>query len=176
MPSTKNQTQLDEIKAKLAESKAVIITNYAGLSVSDQQLLRRSLVDAGGSFMVTKNNLVRLALTDTLGDTLPDKGSEGFIGQTATLFCLEDPITPTKALYKFIKDHDLPIVKLGVLDGKVLTATEIESLSKLPGKIELLGMLVGQLNAPISGFAQVLRANLQNLVFVVDAIKRQNTA
>lgn len=176
MTSLKNQTQLDEIKAKLADSKAVIVTNYAGLSVADQQSLRRSLTDAGGSFMVTKNNLVRLALTDNLGDSLPDKGTEGFTGQTATLFCLEDPITPAKALVKFIKDHDLPVIKLGVMDGKILTATEVENLAKLPGKTELLGMLVGQLNAPISGFAQVLRANLQNLVFAVDAIKRQKSA
>jgi large subunit ribosomal protein L10 len=175
MPSLHNQQQFEDIKARIAQSKAVIITNYAGLSVADQVSLRQALTAAGGQFMVTKNNLVRIALSEVANE-VPGKTSAEFTGQTGTLFCLEDPITPTKALIKFIKDHDLPVVKLGMIDGKVITATEVENLSKLPGRIELLGMLAGQLNAPISAFAQVLRANLQNLVFAVDAIKRQKQA
>lgn len=173
MPSLQNQQQLAELKEKIASSKAVIITDYAGLSVADQITLRRALSAAGGQFLVTKNNLIRLALTEIAGEDVPGKTSPEFTGQVATLFCFEDPVTPTKALFKFIKDRELPVIRLGLIDGRIITASAVENLSKLPGRTELLGMLAGQLNAPISSFAQVLRANLQNLVFALDAVKRQ---
>lgn len=175
MPNLKNQNQKTEVSAALAASKAVIITNYAGLNLAAQTELRRLLSAAGGRFAVTKNTLLRLALQENLGD-LPEDALKALEGPTAVLYATDDPVGPAKALVQFAADHDLPQIKLGLLDGKFLTAQDIVNLSKLPGKQELLGMLVGQLNAPIYSFAQVLRANLQNLVFVVDAVKRSKEA
>lgn len=170
MPSQKNQQQLEEIKAALKDTKAVILTNYAGLSVSAKGELSNAIRQAGGTYSVYKNTLIKLALKEKLGD-LPQAAQDALQGQTAILIAPEDPVSPTKALMKFYKDNELPEVKLGFMDGALLTSKDIDNLSKLPGREELLGNLVRQLNAPISSFAQVLRANLQNIVYVVDAIR-----
>lgn len=175
MPNLKNQTQLAELTETLKKSKAVILANYSGLSVNAQNQLRVALSEAGGKFSVTKNTLMARAVKELLPEA-----SEDFLnaleGPNATLFIYEDPVTPTKALVKFSEEHeDKPEIKIGLMDGKILSLAEIKSLSKLPGREELLGMLVGQLNAPIAGFAQVLRANLQNLVYALDAIKTQKS-
>lgn len=173
MPSLKNQNQLKELKQAIAESKAVIISNYAGMSVSAQNQLRSAISETGGTFSVAKNTLIRLALKDRLPELSDDllKATEGPSAILTTP--IDDPVSPTKALFGFIKDNETPVVKIGVLDDKVLSPSEIEALSKLPGRTQLLGMLAGQLNAPISSFAQVLRVNLQNVVYALTAIKDQ---
>ncbi len=171
MPSIKNQQQLEDIKAAIKDSKALILTNYAGLSVASQNSLRKAITTAKGSYSVYKNTLLKIALKEMFGD-LPQEAHSALEGPTAILIALEDPIAPTKALMKFKKDNELPEVKVGFMDGSLLTAKDIENLSLLPGKEELLSQLVRQLNAPISSFAQVLRVNLQNVVYVVDSIKR----
>lgn len=175
MPNTKNLAQLDEIKAALKESKAIVLTNYSGLKVSDQISLQAEIAKSGGQYRVYKNTLLKIALKENLGD-LSEETTKALEGQTAVLISASDPITPIKALMKFYKDHELPQIKMGFMDGSTLSAKEIDSLSKLPGRDELLGSLVRQLNAPISSFAQVLRANLQSLVFVVDAVRRSKQA
>lgn len=174
MPNLKNQTQKEELAKALAGSKAVILTDYAGLGVSAQNELRHLVQQAGGKFAVAKNTLLGIVLKERLNtpEGLPRDVADALRGPTAVLWANEDEVTPTKALVKFADSHDLPQVKLGFLAGRILSAAEVKNLAALPNKQELLGMLVGQLNAPIYSFAQVLRANLQNLVFVVDAIKR----
>lgn len=171
MPNLKNKTQKEELAKALAGSKAVILADYAGLGVSAQNELRRLVSAAGGRFSIAKNSLLKIVLKEKLGE-LSEDAVKALEGPTAVLWANEDEVTPTKALIKFADTHDLPQVKLGFLEGRILSAAEVKGLAALPGKQELLGMLVGQLNAPIYSFAQVLRANLQNLVFVVDAIKR----
>ncbi len=176
MPSIKNQTQLKQLEKALADSKAVILTDYAGMSVLAQSKLKQALKETGGRFGVVKNTLLALALKNRVNE-LSENALQALEGPTAIILTSDsDPVSPAKILVKFIKDHDLPTIKLGILDDKILSATEVENLSRLPGREELLGQLVAQLNAPIYGFAQVLRANLQNLVFAVDAIRRSKTA
>jgi large subunit ribosomal protein L10 len=173
MPNLKNQTQISEIQKALSASKAIILANHAGMDVNAQNQLKREIKASGAHITVSKNSLLKIALKEILGGELPENLDKALEGPTSVLYTNDDPVSPTKALFDFIKGHEeKPVLKLGVMDGKVLTLTEIESLSKLPGKQELLAMLVGQLNAPIAGFAQVLRANLQNVVFAFDAIKR----
>jgi large subunit ribosomal protein L10 len=169
MPSQKNINQLASLKEAFADSKAVLVTGYAGLSSAQQTDLRAKITEAGGQFQVVKNNIIALALKDLTQDD-----SITLEGQTA-IITSNDPVTPTKTLYEFIKANEKPEIKLGVLDGSLISSQEVENLSKLPSREELLGSLVGQLNAPIYGFAQVLRANLQNLVYAIDAIKNQQS-
>src|SRR5690349_2015003 len=106
MPSTKNTTQLDEIKDALKGAKAVILTNYSGLSVAAQNDLRQKISAAGGSYHVFKNTLLKLALKDAYSE-LPETAQEALQGQTAILIAPTDPVAPTKALMKFRDDNEL---------------------------------------------------------------------
>ena len=177
MPNLKNQTQIADINEKLAKAKNVVFTSYAGLSVADQVTLRAKIKLAGGELNVVKNTLVRRALADRLETQEQATLEKALQGPTAVVYGYEDVVTPTKALVEFAKEHEVMAMKLGVMfneSGKadsVLTADQVVALSKLPGKQELLAQLVGQLNAPITGFVNVLQGNIRKLVYVLKAIE-----
>ncbi len=177
MPNLKNQTQIADISEKLAKAKNAVFTSYAGLSVADQVTLRAKIKLAGGELNVVKNTLVRRALSDRLETAEQATLEQALQGPTAVVYGYEDVVTPTKALVEFAKEHEVMSMKLGVMfneSGKadsVLTADQVVALSKLPGKQELLAQLVGQLNAPITGFVNVLQGNIRKLVYVLKAIE-----
>lgn len=172
MPSQKNIHGLAEIKHGLTTAKAVILANYAGLSVSDQTTLRAKLAAAGGEFMVAKNNLLKIALKEKLGD-LPQEVEDVLNGPTAIIFAQTDAVTATKALTEFAKDKELPQIKLGMLDDKILSVDEVTALSKLPSREQLLATLLAQLQAPAQALVRQLATPTQLLVYALDAIKRK---
>jgi large subunit ribosomal protein L10 len=182
MPNAKNQTQIADISEKLTKAKNVVFTSYAGLSVADQVTLRAKIKLAGGELNVVKNTLVRRALADRLKTNEQSTLKQALQGPTAVVYGYEDVVTPTKALVEFAKEHEVMAMKLGVMfdeDGKaesVMTADQVIALSKLPGKQELLAQLVGQLNAPITGFVNVLQGNIRNLVYALEAVRKQKEA
>ena len=171
MPSQKNIHGLAEIKHNLDTAKAVILANYAGLSVADQTSLRAKLSAASGEYMVAKNNLLKIALKEKL-TTLPQEVEDVLNGPTAIIFAQSDPVTTTKALTEFAKDTNLPEIKIGLMDAKVLTIKDIETLSKLPSREQLLATLLAQLQAPAQALVRQIAAPAQLLVYALDAIAR----
>lgn len=166
MPSKKNQTQFDLLKEKAEKAKSVVVTDYAGLTVSQQTKLRSELRKAGGEFIVGKNTLLRLALKkDELNDSLQ--------GQSGVLFSYEDEISPLKALVKFIKETEKPVLKAGLLAGKVLSIKDIQEYAKLPGKEELIGMLINRIQGPAYGLVTVLSASMKNLVYALKDLENK---
>ena len=174
MPSQKNVHGLAEIKHHLETAKAVILANYAGLSVADQTTLRAKLSAAGGEFLVAKNNLLKIALKEKLGD-LPRELEDVLNGPTAVIFAESDAVTTAKALAEFIKDKDksLPEIKLGLLDGQILSIQDIETLSQLPSREQLLATLLAQLAAPAQALVRQINTPAQLLVYALDAIARR---
>ncbi len=174
MPSQRNVHGLAEIKHHLATAKAVILANYAGLSVADQTTLRAKLSAAGGEFLVAKNNLLKIALKEKLGD-LPRELEDVLNGPTAVIFAESDAVTTAKALAEFIKDKDksLPEIKLGLLDGQILSIKDIETLSQLPSREQLLATLLAQLAAPAQALVRQINTPAQLLVYALDAIARR---
>lgn len=175
MPSQKNIDQLTVLKDKFASAKSIVFANYAGLNVANQTVLRSLVKNAGGEFTISKNNLIKLALKDHL-DSLSGDMNKALDGPTAILFSNKDTVSALKILVKFAKDHDLPEVKIGLIDGKVITLEEINHLATLPGKDELIVMLIGQLNAPTHGLVNVLRGNLRGLIQVIKSMKENKQA
>jgi len=173
MPSQRNVHGLAEIKHHLATAKAVILANYAGLSVADQTTLRAKLSAAGGEFLVAKNNLLKIALKEKLGD-LPRELEDVLNGPTAVIFAESDAVTTAKALAEFIKDKDksLPEIKLGLLDGQILSIKDIETLSQLPSREQLLATLLAQLAAPAQALVRQINTPAQLLVYALEAIAR----
>ena len=173
MPSQKNVHGLAEIKHHLETAKAVILANYAGLSVADQTTLRAKLSAAGGEFLVAKNNLLKIALKEKLGD-LPRELEDVLNGPTAVIFAESDAVTTAKALAEFIKDKDksLPEIKLGLLDGQILSVKDIETLSQLPSREQLLATLLAQLAAPAQALVRQINTPAQLLVYALEAIAR----
>ena len=172
MPKTRIQKQdiVTDLKDRLSKSKSLVFTDYKGMTMSQMQTLRLSLQDLSAQFSITKNNLLKIALKET-GYKVDDDAV--FEGTIATLFSYGDEIAPIKALAKAIKDNAIGHTKAGFLDGEFLTADQVNKLAALPSKDELRAKIVGSLGAPLYGIVGVLQANLRNLVYALDQIRKQ---
>jgi len=165
---TKQQKEalIKDLAAKLKASKAVVFSDYKGLKVKDFTLLRRELSDAGIEIQVLKKTLIHRAFRDA-GIEMDIKKLEG---QIAIAISSGDEVAAAKIIAKAAKANENLKIAGGILGVKELSAAEVNALAKLPSKEELLGQLVGTLNAPISGFVNVLAGNLRRLVTVLQAV------
>ncbi len=168
-PNAKNQASLVELKEKVAKAKSIVLMNYAGLTVKQQTKLRAALREAGGEFVVAKNTLVNIALGK-------DELKKDLEGQTGVLFSYNDEVSALKKLVEFAKENEKPEIKTGLMLDKVLTKTDVIALSKLPSKPELISMLLNRLQGPASGLVNVLNAGVRNLVYALEAVRKQKEA
>lgn len=174
MPKTKQQKEviLRDLDAKLAQSKAVVFASFNTLTVKDIEELRNQLWEEQGEFLAIKKTLLGRALGNL--QLVEQPNVKGFDGQVAIIFAYGDQVSPAKLLHKFQKTHEDKIAFLGgILDGQLLSAADVQSLANLPSKLELQTRLVGALNAPVSGFVNVLAGNLRGLVTVLKAVADQ---
>jgi len=171
MPKTRIQKE-ESVKIyteKLQKARSVVFADYKGLNMSQMSALRNQLRDQGAEFTVTKNNLLKIALKNSMNYELPTMNL--FQGPVATLFSFEDEVSPIKALVKTLKDAQVGKIKGGILDAIFMDEFSIVRLANLPSKLELRAKVVGTLAAPLSGIVGVLSANIRNLVYAVDQIR-----
>lgn len=175
MPNAKNIAQMELIQEKLAQSKSVVVANYSGLNVTEQNELRAKISQAGGQLIVVKNRLFKLAAKDRVSENAQALDA-ALNDQNAFLFALEDAVAPLKALFDFAKDHEALEIKLSILDNRVLDYQATENLSKLPSKLELIAQLIGRINGPAYGLVNVIQGPTRGLVQVLRAIKDKPAA
>ena len=154
-----------------ANSAAVIVTHYSGLTVAEISDLRRQMAEAGASFKVSKNRLAKLALEGT-----PAAGiSDLFTGPTAIAYS-DDPVAPAKVAVKFAKDNEKLVILGGSMGETVLDPNGVKALADLPSLDELRGKIVGLLQAPATKIAGVLAAPGGQLARVVGAYANKDAA
>ncbi len=160
------QQRVDRLRDELAGTAGLVVAGYKGLTVLQAQALRADMRNAGGQIRVVKNTLARLSIAGTDLEVIHDD----LVG--ANLFAFSgDPIGPAKVIAKAAKDNDKIVIKVGVLDGKRLSAEEVLALSKLPGLDELRAKFLGVLAAVPSKFLGQLSAPARSLVTVLSARK-----
>jgi large subunit ribosomal protein L10 len=136
----------------LQRSGAFVVTEYTGLNMKDMDALRSKIREAGGEFHVVKNTLVKLALQDA--DISFDETH--FAGSTAIAFAYEDPPGIAKAMTEFAKESQFVKIKVGYLDGQMMTADEVKALADLPPLPVMRATLLGTLLAPASQLVRTL--------------------
>lgn len=155
-----------EIADKKGRAKAIVFTNYQGLTHKQIEDIKKGIKKADAEFVVAKNTLLQKAITDV-------KEMETLEGPTGTIFAYSDIISPLKEVAKAIKQFTLPTIKFGILEGKVLTGEEVLKISALPTREVLIAQFVGGLKAPLSGFHRALNWNLQKLIMTLDQISKK---
>ena len=163
--------KIEKIKEKVDKAQVAILTNYQGLTVEEITKLRRSIQQGGGDYMVTKNTLTKIAIKDTPYEVL----SDSLKGPSAIAFGFEDPVSPAKALSKFIKDAKKGEIVAAVLEGKLLTAQEAKALANLPTKEELYAKMLGCVNSPATGIVGSINAVMASLTRAVAAVRDQKS-
>ena len=173
MPKTKLKKQeiLRDLIAKTARSKSIVFTNFKGLTVHENEELREKLKENDSEYYVPKKTLLNLALKE---NKIEDVDTRKFSGSLAVIFGYNDEVASARIVDEFRKDHEEKIdFAGGILEDKFLNKDEIIALAKLPSKDELYAKIVGSLNAPVSGFVNVLAGNIRGFVNVLKAIENR---
>jgi large subunit ribosomal protein L10 len=161
-----------EVRDRISESAAALLTEYRGLSVKDLQALRGQLVGAGAELKIYKNTLVRFAAHDLGIETL-DPMLEG---PTAIAFAKTDAAAAAKVLRDFARANPLLIVKGGLLDDKVVDADATKALADLPSRETLLSQIAGLFAAPMAQMASLLEAVPKSFLYAVQALVEKGGA
>jgi large subunit ribosomal protein L10 len=170
MPKTKQQKNVivENLGADIKKAKAVVFANFQGLTVTQSENLRQKCRKEGVNVMVAKKTLLR-KVCEELG--FEDIHPKTFEGGVATFTSVNDEVAPARVVADFAKTNDKVLIFGGVLENKFIAGDYVKNLASLPSKQELLGKLVGTINAPVSGFVNVLAGNLRCLVSVLNNIK-----
>lgn len=156
--------------ADLAErfrgSNAAVLTEYRGLSVSQLEKLRRSLGD-DAQYAVVKNRLTKIAAKQAGIDQFDDL----LEGPTAVTFVTGDPVTAAKGLRDFSKENPSLVIKGGVLEGRAMSADEINKLADLESREVVLAKLAGAMKAKQAKAAALFEAPLSKFVRTADALR-----
>jgi large subunit ribosomal protein L10 len=171
MPNLKNQQEVKNLAEKFKTMKGLILTQYHGLNVEEISELRLKLRPLNCEYAVVKNTLSEIALKEAGIDA-----GNNFIGPTALVIENGDIVSPAKVVFEFAKTHAKLKVKAGFVEGKFVDGSVVEQLSVLPSKEVLIAKMLGSMNAPITGFVNVLAANIRGLVTVLDAIAKKQAA
>ena len=166
MLRSEKQTIIDRLSTQLAGSSAIFLLDYTGIDVGAVTRLRSQIRKAGGSFTVSKNTFfIKASDKAALQDLLSE-----YKGQTALVTVPEDPVSVAKVLHEFIKGGGKLVPRKIWLDRKLMPAGELEVISKLPTKGELLSQFVGLVEAPLANFVGLLESLMAEFPRAVDAL------
>ena len=160
---------IEAVKARADKASFAVITDFKGMTVEELTNLRVALRNAGGEYLVVKNTLARIALTDGTHNAIKDK----FHDNCGVAFGFDDPVAVAKALSDFAKQSKLFELRCASLDGKAMDAAQIDALAKLPGREQLLGQLLGTMNAVPTNFVSLFANMVRGLLYALKGIEDQ---
>ena len=164
MDRSEKEQLVSSLREGLLESSLVVVSHQTGLTVAQVSDLRRKMREAGAQFRVAKNTLARLAVAGT-----ENEGITPLLSGPTTLAYSKDPVAAAKISVKFANDNDKFNVIGGILNGKLLDAKDIETLSKLPSIDELRAKIIGIISTPATRVAGVVQASAGQLARVFSA-------
>ena len=169
LTKAKKNAKVAMLAGELESSTSAIVGTFKGLTASKDFELRKVIRAAGGSYHVVKN---KLAAKSSEG-TKVEAALQGLKGVNSVAYTSGDPVALAKALSTWVKDNSEFTFKLGIVDGRVITVEEIDSLAKLPGKEELFSKLLFLIQSPAQRLATVINATGRNLAVVVNMAAEQ---
>ena len=164
MPTERKVQRVTELEQLLARCTMAIATDFTGLRVDDLTGLRKHLRAQGIEYHIVKNTLTYIA-ADNAGRPA---FKEVVQGPTGLVLGFGDSVEPAKALHEYLRQTRSSMsVRGAVMDGRILSPEQVATLATLPPRAQLLGQLLGQMQAPIVSLLYVLQAPLQQLVTVL---------
>lgn len=159
----KKNEQVEKLSRELQKVSTAIVATYNKLTVAQDYELRKMLRSSGAKYRVVKNTLAARAAKGTqVEEVLKDLS-----GVTSIAYTQGDPVALAKALAKYAKDNPEFTFKAGVVEGRVVSIREIESLATMPSKEEIYSKLLFLLNAPSQRLVTAVNAVGRNLAVVV---------
>jgi large subunit ribosomal protein L10 len=167
MKRDRKEQVVEELTARLKAAETLLVADYRGLTMPQIDELRTRLLESGARFTVVKNTLTRRAAeaagTDALLTLLDGPSAIAFLEADG------DMVAAAKALADAARETNVLEIRGGIMQGRSVTADEVETLAKLPPAEVLRGQVLGAIIAPLTALAGLLNAPLQNLVGLIDA-------
>jgi large subunit ribosomal protein L10 len=158
-----------KLSEQMKNATTGVLVDYKGITVESDTKLRVELRNAGVRYEVVKNTLMRRAIKG-----IGLEGLEPVLKGTTALAVSEDAVLPAKILNEYAKKSgDKFKIKAGFVEGRVIGVSEVKALAELPPKEVLIAQIMAGLNAPVSGVANALNANLRGLAVALSAVAEQ---
>jgi len=176
MAKTKEQKKeiIKDLKEKLEKQKTVVLIDFEGLASPVLFQMRNELKENDCLLKIVKKTLLTKVLEDTDEKEFLEKVKQRK-GQLGLILGFEDEVLPCKICYKYSKDNENLKMLGGIFEKKFNDEQYVLQLAQLPSKEELLQRMVGSLACPVSRFVHALKGNLNNLVFVLNEIRKVKT-
>jgi large subunit ribosomal protein L10 len=168
LSKARKQELVEEYVDLIQRSKAIILTEYRGLTNVQLTQLRRTIREANGVYLVAKLTLLRLAL-EQAGYQVPEMGGKPL----AVGFCLEEVPAVAKAMTEFANSNELLIISNALMENHVLSAKQVVSIADLPPLDVIRAQLIGLLDAPAAGLVGIIQSGVSQIVNVLNAYVEQ---
>jgi large subunit ribosomal protein L10 len=171
MNRTQKVAMVESLGADLAQAPNAILFAFAGLKVPEVTELRRQVRGTKSKYLVVKNTLALRATKGTALEAL----AEHFTGGTAVAYNQNAPVALAKVLAAFAKTNPNLVFKAAVIEGRAITALEVQAIAELPTREELIARVLGLMQSPLRRLVTVLNGPVRNLAGVVSQIAEQKS-
>lgn len=173
MKRSEKEAIIAEVAEKAARAVAMYFADFSKLTVAEETELRREFRKSSVEYNVVKNTFARKALEQLSGyNRVFDK----LVGPTGIAYSYDDPSAPAKIIKKFSEKTGKLKLKIAVVEKQVYEAAKLDQLASMPTRGEIIGSVLGSLNAPASGIIGAVNAVMRDLVYVIDAIEKKKAA
>jgi large subunit ribosomal protein L10 len=160
----KKQEQVEKLSGDLKQVGNLVVATFGKMTVAQDYELRKAIRGAGAKYQVVKNTLVERASKGTK----VEQALKDLTGVNSIAYTTGDPVALAKALAKYAKDNPEFTFKTGVVEGRVVSVKEIESLATMPSKEELYSKLLFLISAPAQRLVTVMNAVGRDLAVVIN--------
>jgi large subunit ribosomal protein L10 len=166
---SEKEAVIKDLKDKFTRAQSAILAEFNKLDVETVTKLRKKFREGGVEYKVLKNTLAKRAAKGTSLEVI----SEEFVGPVALALSYGDVVAPAKILTDFIKDLETIKVRIGVVQGKKVSAADVKALAKMPGLPELRAKLLGMMKQPHGKLVRTIAAPGSQLARILKAREEQ---
>ncbi len=167
MVTEPKKEEVEELRDKFERAEGVVLSDYRGITANDMVELRESFTKEGIEYRVVKNTLAAIAAEEAGLGELP----RFLDGPIAIAVGYDDPVLPFKIVKETEKKYEALSARGGMIEGDPVEPEEIEAISSLSSKEELLANLATGLKSPVQQLASVLKAKIKDLTLVLDQVR-----
>ena len=163
------EQEIDFLHEEFQQSPNAMLVQFKGIKVADDERLRREMREANLNYRVVKNTLALRAAKGTPLEALQND----FTGSTAVAISKDDPVTLAKVLSKWAKESPVFSFKAGIVEGRLIKDRDLEALSNMPSKEELISKMMFLINSGAQRLAVATAGVARNLTVVIDQVRAQ---
>jgi len=164
------QKKAETLHTELESARTVILSGFEGLTVAQDTVLRRQIAQTGAKYEVVKNSLIERAAAGTKSEACGQK----LRGTTSVAYTATDPVALAKVLVDYAKENPALVFKTGVVEGRVVSMAEWESIASLPSRDDLFAKALFVIKSPGQQLAVAVSAVARDLARVIQQGVKEN--